>query len=310
MTFRQMEIFIAVSKYNSINKAAEALVISQQSASKSLQLLEEELGCQLLLRSPSGARLTEKGYYILREFNEILQKRDALNSGVQDLPSDRRAPLLVGMSYGVLSALPAEILPSFSEAHPDTELFFQDYTDAVLQEKLVRGEVDIALLAGPVSLDNVLSEPVKTEAVYLCIPKKHPLYHRCILTMRSLEPYAFIMFSDQYNIRYNFLKSCRQAGFTPQILLSSSDFHSLKELSIQTQSLMIAPEHTVPPHDPYMRYVRFPDERFIWEVTFSVYQGLKQKQNSTIFYEYLREKISEHAAQALAQDSSSFRICC
>ena len=54
-------IFYTVAKTQNISKAAKELYISQPAISKSIQKLEESLGCELFRRSSRGVLLTEEG---------------------------------------------------------------------------------------------------------------------------------------------------------------------------------------------------------------------------------------------------------
>ena len=72
MDFSLLKSFIAVADEKSISVAAKHLFISQQSLSKQIAKLEEELGTQLFVRSrPLG--LTEDGFQFLRVAKGILQ---------------------------------------------------------------------------------------------------------------------------------------------------------------------------------------------------------------------------------------------
>lgn len=75
MKISQLQNFVAVIKYGSINKAAEKMFISQPSISRSIQALEKEMGKPLLVRSSHGVAMTPTGrllyYYGQSIINEI-----------------------------------------------------------------------------------------------------------------------------------------------------------------------------------------------------------------------------------------------
>lgn len=78
MKIDQLRNFVTVADYGSINKAAEALFITQPSLSRSIQSLEEEMGKELLIRTNHGVSMTPTGrmmyYYaqsILSELNTL-----------------------------------------------------------------------------------------------------------------------------------------------------------------------------------------------------------------------------------------------
>ena len=55
------QIFNKVAETGNISAAARELFISQPAVSKSIQKLENGLGCRLFLRSTRGVTLTEEG---------------------------------------------------------------------------------------------------------------------------------------------------------------------------------------------------------------------------------------------------------
>ena len=61
MNTKNLDTFISVSKYASINAAAEALFISPPALQQQLNRLEKEIGFRLLDRTPGGIRMTPAG---------------------------------------------------------------------------------------------------------------------------------------------------------------------------------------------------------------------------------------------------------
>jgi DNA-binding transcriptional LysR family regulator len=78
-----LQTFLAVLDTGNLNKAAERLHVTQSTVTARLDALEEALGCQLLLRSRRGTRMTRAGFE-LRPHAELLvngwaQARKAIN---------------------------------------------------------------------------------------------------------------------------------------------------------------------------------------------------------------------------------------
>lgn len=71
MDFQKLQIFYTVATLNNISAASEQLHMSRQNISKVLRNLEESLNCQLLVRTSSGVRLTEKGLIFLEYIAQI-----------------------------------------------------------------------------------------------------------------------------------------------------------------------------------------------------------------------------------------------
>ena len=71
INFRHLEYFIKVARLGSINKAAQALYISQPYLGKIMHDLEENLGARLFNRSRSGVTLTPEGMEFLTHSEKI-----------------------------------------------------------------------------------------------------------------------------------------------------------------------------------------------------------------------------------------------
>ena len=59
--FEYYKVFYYVSKYENLTKAESALKTSQPAVTRTIQNLENELGCRLFTRSKTGMKLTPEG---------------------------------------------------------------------------------------------------------------------------------------------------------------------------------------------------------------------------------------------------------
>ena len=65
-------IFYTVANTGNISKAAKELYISQPAISKSIQKLEESVGCKLFSRSSRGVVLTDEGKLLYEHVSEAV----------------------------------------------------------------------------------------------------------------------------------------------------------------------------------------------------------------------------------------------
>ena len=75
-------IFYTVANTGNISKAAKELYISQPAISKSIQKLEESVGCKLFSRSSRGVVLTEEGKLL---YEHVSSAFETLNLGEEKL---------------------------------------------------------------------------------------------------------------------------------------------------------------------------------------------------------------------------------
>ena len=75
-------IFYTVANAGNISKAAKELYISQPAISKSIQKLEDNLGCKLFSRSSRGVILTDEGQLLYGHVKGAFEARE--NQGIYD----------------------------------------------------------------------------------------------------------------------------------------------------------------------------------------------------------------------------------
>ena len=65
MRFEQLEQFVALGSLHHFRQAAEQTKISTSALTRSIQTLEDEIGCELVKRSTRSVKLTEQGELFL-----------------------------------------------------------------------------------------------------------------------------------------------------------------------------------------------------------------------------------------------------
>src|SRR5262245_59624751 len=76
MELRHLRYFVAVCEALNFTRAAAQLRIAQPALSRQVQDLEDEIGVDLLKRSPRGVTITAEGKLFLEEAREALKRAD------------------------------------------------------------------------------------------------------------------------------------------------------------------------------------------------------------------------------------------
>src|SRR5256885_1798288 len=96
MELRHLRYFLAVGEALSFTKAAARLRVAQPALSRQVQDLEDEIGVDLLRRSPRGVTLTAEGKLFLDEARELLKRADESVEKVRALARGESGELHVG----------------------------------------------------------------------------------------------------------------------------------------------------------------------------------------------------------------------
>ena len=80
MTLQQCRYILAISEYGTLNKAAQALFVTQPTLSKALADLETSLDIQILHRNNQGSTFTDAGKDVLFYATMLLEQADAMTN--------------------------------------------------------------------------------------------------------------------------------------------------------------------------------------------------------------------------------------
>ena len=121
MDLSQLHVFLTVAKEQSFSRAAEKLYRTQPAVSIVIRKLEESVGQPLLVRGARQVKLTDAGE-LLRDYAErLLNLRDEIQNGMEDLKSLGRGELRLGVNESSIHALlPA--LARYRKLYPGVKL--------------------------------------------------------------------------------------------------------------------------------------------------------------------------------------------
>jgi DNA-binding transcriptional LysR family regulator len=142
-----LESFVLVVEYGSIAEAARRLNLTPAGVTQRLRALEYELGRALVSRSGRTMRPTEAGWAILPQAQTLL-------AGVRDLRAIANEKSFAGeLNLGAVSSALTGILPpilsEMASKYPLMTLFVRPGSSNDLYEKVVKGELDAAVLIEP-----------------------------------------------------------------------------------------------------------------------------------------------------------------
>src|SRR3984893_18515632 len=147
MELRHLRYFLAVGEASNFTKAAAQLRVAQPALSRQVKNLEDEIGVDLLRRSPRGVALTTEGKLFLVEVRELLTRTDESVEKVRALVRGEYVELRVG--YAPIPAV--EILPraiaAFRKSTPHAKVSLYDLSNDELITGLRNGTLDLAITA-------------------------------------------------------------------------------------------------------------------------------------------------------------------
>jgi len=160
--------FSEVAKDLHITRTASRLFISQQTLSNHILRLEEHFGVKLLDRKPNLS-LTYAGEYVLKFAQKTNCESANLKDIIADIQQEHIGIILFGASNLRMVTLMPDILPVFSARHPHVEIRLSDGYSKQLEELVLRGELDMALIIPQGNIPKIKESPLMSDQIYLCV---------------------------------------------------------------------------------------------------------------------------------------------
>lgn len=192
MEMQQIRYFLAACEHLNFTRAAEEENISQPALTRAIQKLEEELGGELFRRERSRTHLTTLAIQIRPYLEIIAVQVKAAGEVARATISLERARLEVGIMTTVGPLRFSTFLKHFQHIHPGIELWVHEGNLPDLTQRLINGELDVAVLSSPVPLPSRIdSLPLYEERFVVIMPERHPLVQSASVTLDDLakEPY-------------------------------------------------------------------------------------------------------------------------
>ncbi|PAX99334.1 LysR family transcriptional regulator [Pseudoalteromonas sp. HM-SA03] len=187
MRFEQLEQFVALGNLRHFRQAAEQTQISTSALTRSIQTLEDEIGCELVKRSTRSVKLTEQGELFLKYCKTTLSELDLTKKTIkQSLFGRDNQKLIIGYTTQASSIVPVSC-GQFLAQYPNVKIEMQLQDELELTRKLQLGEIDISVYLQ--SANSIVSDIHLPDQLVLFVSRNHPLANQDSIRKSELTHY-------------------------------------------------------------------------------------------------------------------------
>ncbi|TBA21730.1 LysR family transcriptional regulator [Rhizobium ruizarguesonis] len=144
MNPRQLKTFLAVIRHENLTRAAAEVNLAQSSLSDQIQMLEEEVGAELFLRSRQGVVPTPAGAVLKAYAEEILALNEQAKAAVGAAAGSAEQSVTLGTLETIAAERLAPWLALFRKKNPNVGLKLKVGGSGELLAQLQQGSIDIA----------------------------------------------------------------------------------------------------------------------------------------------------------------------
>lgn len=191
MTIRHLKIFIKVVETGKMSTAAEQLYITQPSVSQAIHELEAHYQTLLFERLSKKLFITNDGKLFYHYAKQVISQFDLMEENM--LNKNRKETLRIGATVSVCGSILSGIIKDLQDKSPDTDLYAYGSNTQIIEEKLLKMELDVGIIEGQVKHRDLIQIPIIDDMLVLVCNMNHPFAKLDVISVSDLQDQNFVM---------------------------------------------------------------------------------------------------------------------
>ena len=240
----RLETLIKVAELKNFTKAAEELNLTQPCVSHHISSLEEELNITIFNRQKNNLFLTHEGEIVLKYAKRFQNLSTKLNQELIDYKSNI-TKLRIGLTHTSESNIMTEVLAKCVNIMSNLTITINTDTIKNLYDKLENYEIDIAIIEGKNSNNNLNSFMLDTDYLVCAMSNNDPLSKNGVITLNELKKEKLILRLPTSATRILFestLESINESIDEFNIILEVDNIATIKDLVRKNLGISILPK--------------------------------------------------------------------
>ena len=168
MNLRRLKYFVKSVDSGSLPRGGEVLHFAPPALSLLGATLEGEMDQQLLIRTKRGVTPTEAGKILYTHARTILRQCEQAQLAVHNVGQTLSGHVSIGLAPGTAaSSVTMPLLQAVRAELPEVLVYLHENSGSVLNDKLLNGQLDMAVLYDRSPVAGITSQPLLKEDLYL-----------------------------------------------------------------------------------------------------------------------------------------------
>ena len=241
MNLNQIKYALTVAEEKNFTLAANKLYISQPSLSKSIKLLEEELGIVIFERNP--VELTYAGEIFIKKAKKILAELNDLEIEISDISSENKSNLIIGIPTHRGYCFIPKILSILHKEFPNCYVKIEEYPTFILKQMLDEDKIDFYL--GTENPDNSIyrEEHICNEKIFIVYPKSWNIQcNSDEIDIKDFKDKNFVIFPEQLILGRYIKNICEENGFSLRAIIECHNAETIYSMVNEGLGASFLPE--------------------------------------------------------------------
>ncbi|BAU27249.1 DNA-binding transcriptional LysR family regulator [Aneurinibacillus soli] len=296
MDLKTLKTFQMIVNYGSFNRAAEEMNYAQSTVTMQIQKLESNLGVQLIERGKK-IRLTEAGRLFHEKSLQIIRNMEQLQTNLLDLQLGEAGNIRLGVTEPTGSYRLPGILERFLSHFPKIRVTVDFANTPTLSDRLLNGDIDLALCSAPDLGASLYFEPLFKEEFAVLMPENHPLAQKAVIAPDDIQGHRLLITSATCPYRRKLEMALQESGAVQLNTMEIGSMTALKYYVASGLGIALVPKivlKLVPPGTA----VRTISGSFI-DMTFGILCNTSEYPLTSAglkLYQYLKQELHEQFA--------------
>jgi len=244
LTFRQLRYFEALARHGHFGRAAEECAVSQPALSMQIRELEKRLAAELVERRQGATVLTALGVEVARRASDILSAARDLADCARHANEVLTGTLRLGVIPTLAPYVLPRVLPALGGRFPRLRLDLQETQTKLLLQELIRGTLDVILLALPAERPALETLPLFEDRFLLAVPAEDPLPEHARVSAGDANARRLILLEEGHCLRDQALAYCARRA-DAETGLSATSLATIMQMVASGYGVTLVPEVAV-----------------------------------------------------------------
>ncbi len=244
MDLASLQVFQTVVREQSFSRAAEKLYRTQPAVSISIRKLEEWVGQPLFVRGSGARMLTNAGVLLLEYADRMLNLREEIRKGMNDLRGLERGQLAIGVNESSIHALlPA--LDRYRQLHPGIHIKVHRVFSRDVPREVLNHHLDVGVISYLPEDRDLAAVEFHRDSLVLVVWPGHRLAKRKDVDIKELGQETFVAHIVESPYRQRVVQMFARHRVPLQMEIEMPTLESIKMLVEMKKGVAIVPRMCV-----------------------------------------------------------------
>lgn len=224
-TLTDLKYLLALAEEKHFAKAAARCFVSQPTLSIAIKKLEENLEVCIFERENHQILLTPAGNMIIEQAKKILNEAQQMREMALGCQNPYSQPLRIGAILTIGPYLFPSLVRDTIKLAPELKLILEEGITSTLTAKLLAGELDVIILATPVTEAELEQTEIFQDELSLICSTQHKLAKQAKISPKVLNDETLLLLGNGNCLRDQVLQICKPSttisNISNQIISSS-----------------------------------------------------------------------------------------